>query len=164
MSNERECCSQCEAAKVPRLAPAGAPLCPCSHICIVTSPEFDSWGSAGTMQMIHMGRGGGGGQCRNWGIKYPNNCTGLYSDLIEIISSCFVSLFQGCISHFSPEQLGSLCCLGGGTVTLSRKEVIHLFRHMQQYAAHPWIIMKANIYTFSKPFFSQTKALVSSCH
>ena len=103
------------------------------------------------------------GQCRNWGIKYPNNCTGLYSDLIEIISSCFVSLFQGCILHFSSEQLGSLWSLGG-RVAQYRIGVIHLFRHMQQYAAHPWIIMKANIYTFSKPFFSQTKALVSSCH
>ena len=161
MSSERECCAQCEAAKVPRLAPAGAPLCPCSHICIVTSPEFDSWGSAGTMQMIHMGRGGGGGQCRNWGIKYPNNCTGLYSDLIEIISSCFVSLFQGCILHFSSFRTTRKPLLFGRESHTIQKRG-HSF--VSTYAAHPWIIMKANIYTFSKPFFSQTKALVSSCH
>ena len=95
---------------------------PCSHICIVTSPECDSCGSAcslATMQMIHMGEGSNA-ETEELKIKYPNNCSGLYSDLIEIISSCFVSLFQGCILHFSPEHCGSLCSLGGRVTPLKR--------------------------------------------
>ena len=92
------------AAKVPRLAPAGALLCHVLIFVLLHLQSVTAEAQPGHHADDTQGRGeGGNAETEELKIKYPNNCSGLYSDLIEIISSCFVSLFQGCILHFSSE-------------------------------------------------------------